>query len=277
MNIVDIPKTQGLWSRCMCAVLPLLALAIATPAASAQHAGHAGDVFVGVHEGHIETGLIDEDVVQEDVRVFESELGESGVPGFSDEPGWEAFPGTFDPDDRVGWNALHGLRRWNGDGFDEGVAEVMTVSFADLSFEIGDAASAGFDLAVQPDGGLHRHLGFFLSNESGDPAVGVYLIELELYADDPSLEHSAPFWIVFNNEDTEQAHEAAVEWVHEHLAGEEPCHGDINGDHLVDVSDILEVIGSWGPCDGCAADIDGNGMVDVTDLLEVLAAFGDCH
>ena len=52
--------------------------------------------------------------------------------------------------------------------------------------------------------------------------------------------------------------------------------GDLNGDGLVNVTDLLEVIGAWGACSGCAADIDGNGQVDVSDLLEVIGAWGPC-
>jgi murein tripeptide amidase MpaA len=48
--------------------------------------------------------------------------------------------------------------------------------------------------------------------------------------------------------------------------------GDATGDGVVDVSDILEVLGTWGPCPPtCPADVDGSGAVDVGDLLLVLA------
>ena len=243
------------------------------------HEGHAGDVYVHLEDGHIATGLVDEDEVEEHVRTFESELGESGVPGYSDEPGWEAFPGTFDPNIRVGWNATAGLSRWNGDGFDTDLDETMTVSFGTLSFEIANAPVNGFSLAVQADGGLHRHIGFYLDNAFGAPAVGVYLVELELYSSTGSPESSEPFWIVFNNEDDEENHEAAVEWVAENMAGEDHdhhCHGDVNDDEHVDVIDLLQLISDWGDCDGCESDLDGDGLVNVTDLLEVLEEWGEC-
>ena len=54
------------------------------------------------------------------------------------------------------------------------------------------------------------------------------------------------------------------------------CVGDINLDGTVDVLDLLQVIGNWGPCTSCPADIDGNGVVDVIDLLEVIANWGPC-
>jgi len=54
------------------------------------------------------------------------------------------------------------------------------------------------------------------------------------------------------------------------------CVGDITGDGVVDVVDLLEVLGAWGDCYACAADITGDGVVDVLDLLEVLEGWGSC-
>ena len=52
--------------------------------------------------------------------------------------------------------------------------------------------------------------------------------------------------------------------------------GDVNGDLVVDVADLLQLLGAWGPCADpcpptCAEDINGDCAVDVTDLLELLA------
>jgi hypothetical protein len=46
--------------------------------------------------------------------------------------------------------------------------------------------------------------------------------------------------------------------------------GDVNGDGVTDVSDLTEVIVSWGPCDACPADLDGDGAVGVSDLVLVV-------
>jgi hypothetical protein len=54
------------------------------------------------------------------------------------------------------------------------------------------------------------------------------------------------------------------------------CVGDINDDGIVNVDDLLEVIGSWGPCAGCIADLNGDGIVNVTDLLNLVDAWGVC-
>ncbi len=54
--------------------------------------------------------------------------------------------------------------------------------------------------------------------------------------------------------------------------------GDINGDGHVNVSDLLAVIGSWGPCPvpptSCPADINHDGTVSVNDLLLVITNWG---
>jgi hypothetical protein len=60
------------------------------------------------------------------------------------------------------------------------------------------------------------------------------------------------------------------------------CPADINGDHTVNVADLLTVISSWGACANCAAcpaDIapavhDCN--VNVADLLAVISSWGAC-
>jgi 6-phosphogluconolactonase (cycloisomerase 2 family) len=46
--------------------------------------------------------------------------------------------------------------------------------------------------------------------------------------------------------------------------------GDINGDGVVDVEDLLILLGDWGES-GSDADLDGSGTVDVEDLLILLA------
>ena len=51
------------------------------------------------------------------------------------------------------------------------------------------------------------------------------------------------------------------------------CHGDLNGDQVIDVQDILDLIGVWNTPDE-NADLDEDGQVDADDLLELLSLFG---
>ena len=53
------------------------------------------------------------------------------------------------------------------------------------------------------------------------------------------------------------------------------CPADTNGDGIVNVTDILAVVGAWGESGG-PADVNGDGTVDVTDLLTVVNAWGAC-
>jgi len=55
---------------------------------------------------------------------------------------------------------------------------------------------------------------------------------------------------------------------------------DLNHDSLVNVEDLLVVIGAWGSCPGlpqlCPADVNHDKVVNVSDLLAIIAAWGDC-
>lgn len=53
---------------------------------------------------------------------------------------------------------------------------------------------------------------------------------------------------------------------------------DLDGDGMVDVQDLLQVLAAWGPCDdpcppACAPDLDGDCAVGTGDLLVVLAGW----
>ena len=55
------------------------------------------------------------------------------------------------------------------------------------------------------------------------------------------------------------------------------CLGDVNFDSEVDVSDLLILIGDWGPCIACPSDLDGDGFVRVNDILMLISNWGACE
>jgi glucose/arabinose dehydrogenase len=59
---------------------------------------------------------------------------------------------------------------------------------------------------------------------------------------------------------------------------EGPALGDLNADGVVNVVDLLLLLGAWGDCDpppaACPADLTGDGTVNVLDLLLLLASWG---
>mgnify|MGYP002821244694 CR=1 FL=1 len=53
------------------------------------------------------------------------------------------------------------------------------------------------------------------------------------------------------------------------------CPGDLNGDGVVDVDDVLEVLSNYGTSSG-EGDVDGDGDSDVNDVLAVINGWGPC-
>jgi hypothetical protein len=50
----------------------------------------------------------------------------------------------------------------------------------------------------------------------------------------------------------------------------------VNGDGVVDQSDLEQVFDNFGPCDGCPEDVNGDGVVDWLDAVLVATQFGPC-
>jgi hypothetical protein len=59
-----------------------------------------------------------------------------------------------------------------------------------------------------------------------------------------------------------------------------PCTGDVTGDSVVDVLDLVQVVLSWGPCPRpptpCPADVMPDGVIDVQDLVDLVVNWGPC-
>lgn len=60
------------------------------------------------------------------------------------------------------------------------------------------------------------------------------------------------------------------------FGGSPACAADLDGDGLVEGSDLGIMLGSWGTCSGCAADLDGDGLVEGSDLGIMLGSWGAC-
>lgn len=52
------------------------------------------------------------------------------------------------------------------------------------------------------------------------------------------------------------------------------CPEDVNGDSVVNVTDLLTAVGNWG--ESGEGDVDGSGVVDVSDVLAIVNAWGSC-
>lgn len=245
-------------------------------AAIASHASavHQGDVFLAVDDGVIVTGQIGEDeAVDLTVRAFKAKFGDSGFPGFTANPGFDCLAGTFQPGSKIGFDVLDAVKVWNGTEFVETGGETITISFLSLSVTTGEGPVSGFELAVQANGGFHRHYNMFLNGVGGgDPDAGVYLLERELYSTDPAVGPSESFWFVLGHDASDAEIDAAYQYMLGQLAPQ-ACAGDLDGNDTVDGADLGAMLAAWGT-NNLAADLNDDGIVDGADLGALLSSWG---
>lgn len=254
-----------------CAVAGVILLLAPTQA----HAQHSGDIALEIAGGTITTNALSPAGGSTPERVFGASFGDTGVARFTSNPGFEALPGTFAAGTRVGFTPRAGLQRFTGDALAPVSDEQLEIRFLTLLSIVGADFTAGFDLAVQSNGGWHRHLSFTLGSAGGKlPPTGIYVAELELYATDGATLPSAPFWIVFNDGASVAEHDAALAWVAANLADGAPsCPADHDGDGLVGAPDLAALLSAWSSPD---FDLDGDGTTSAPDLAALLASWGPC-
>jgi len=195
-------------------------LLISVPAVPA-FAQHAGDIFLVVEDNAIVTGLHDGNTFMPD-RVFAAKFGDTGFPGFTSNPGFDSFPGTFEPGSMTGFNVLDRVLFWNGGDFEPTGGETFTVSFGPLEVTTGDGPVDGFGIVVPNNGAWHRHLGFSINDDGGgNTDDGVYLLELELWNDAGGIGNADPFFIVFDQNADQAEFDAALQFVEDMIGGSE--------------------------------------------------------
>jgi hypothetical protein len=262
--------------------LPLLrrgiAASIALATATAAHAQHEGDIGLAVVDGRIVTTAIEGAALGSPRRVFAGSFGDTGVPWFTSNPGFDALPGTFPTGTRVGFRFSGPLLVWDGAGFvttasDPALGERLRVSFLTLSATSGTEASPGFDLAVQGDGGWHRHLSMTMLPAAGAeaPAERTYAVQVELYSTAPGIAPSMAMWLVLDGgaPDFTDAFEAAEREIDPPV-----CAADLAVDGTVDGIDLGILLGNWGQPG--SADLNADGVVDGVDLGILLGNWGPC-
>lgn len=250
----------------------ILASIIALPA-MAQHA----DILITVESGALQVAAIDKTTgTITPTNVFAADLGETGIPHYIDEPGLDAEAGTLPPGSTLGFTIVGPLLRWDGASFvptsgsgcDAG--ETMTIQYVTLLRTTSCTDVAGFNLAVQADGGFHKHYVFGVQPDAaGSIDSDVYALQFTLRSSDPSIADSAPVWIVFNDGMTEAEHDAAIAFL------EGPaCEADLDGSGAVDGADLGAMLSAWGGSG--VGDLDANGVIDGADLGIMLSSWGSC-
>ncbi|MFM9957404.1 MAG: hypothetical protein ACKVZJ_04975 [Phycisphaerales bacterium] len=176
------------------------------------------DVLIEVVGGTLATAAIGEDEdpasIVPGVRVFPAELGEFPFgPGQGDEPGFQGF--NFPQGVTFTFDIRSALGEWNGS---EVVVSDNTMTVAASLADPGlpnVTSGAGFVpgfvfTSAGADGRIHQHVELGL-NSALTTDIGVYVLELQVSA--PGYGTTPAFWFVLNNGASEEAHDAAVEWV----------------------------------------------------------------
>jgi hypothetical protein len=181
---------------------------LATPVVAGEKEPHS-DVEIRTDNGRLITGTLNEGMFVRE-RVFGSELGEV-VPNITDEPGFDAQDGTLTPNSMLGFNLMNSLRVWNGSDFDTVSDSTMTLSFLTLeattSSNPGEVVN-GFNFLVDQFGGMHDHPAFILNAPA---STGVYLLEMQFTGG--GFADSESFYIVFNQNEDDSIHDAAIDYV----------------------------------------------------------------
>ena len=254
----------------LCALLTGGTLVACSTTAQAQH---AGDIGLRAQDGQLELyGPIGSD--EDTGGVFLGTFGDTGFEGYTPNPGFDALPGTFSGG-RIGFDALTGLFRWDPDTSSwlepSAVGERLSVSFITLETVIADEPIDGFDLAVQPDGGWHRHVNYeLLPDLGGTRLAGVYRVDMVLYST-AGLAESEPFTLLFDYEADPIDVASAIDSMYE----EPTCLGDLDESGSVDGGDLTQILADWGT-NSVISDLSGNGVVGGEDLTILLGRWGLC-
>ena len=261
----------------MTRALMMMTASLLSVAASWAGVEEHSDVVLLVEGGRIVTGVEEAGEVVVGARVFGSDFGET-IAHLTDEPGFDAFEGTFPQGSGVGFDILDALWRWDeGAGAFVLPAETLFVGLgaAQRTTPVMPATVApGFTFAaIGASGAMHQHLNMFLNVPQGD---GVYLYVFRLTQTSPAIGDSAPVYFVLNEGMDEGVHEAAMGFVEGSLS-DPGCPGDATSDGVVDFGDLNEVLNAWGASGpvGLGGDVTLDGRTDFADLDAVLAAWGD--
>jgi len=188
-----------------------LVMAVGVASSSARSEVPEGDVWLGLSDQRVTTGLISEDESETTpgVRVFLAHLGED-VPDFAAEPGWLALDGTFAPGSNISFTINRALRKWNGSSFSI-MDGSMNLSFGALeaTTPATDVVVNGFALTVDLEGGMHDHPDYLLLPPASD---GIYALELSFTSSTPNVLPSLPVWILFSQNASEADGQAAYDW-----------------------------------------------------------------
>lgn len=290
--------------------IALAAAALGAAGASAQHV----DVLIAVSSeapGELRSGAVNVELggIEIPVRVFAESVADSGADDLRGDEGFfgvtdagalpaGASPLPEDVDVRFDFISFAideqsaNLWFWDPlanptphfqpatDGMRVSFRKVPT-SFFNATVDGAPVDVPGFTIDRTGAGGLlHKHLTIVVDDSDSDAGTpvpsGIYALGYRLSY--PGAASELVIEVIEGG--LGGAGEAALEesrrFFEDYLIPPAPCPGDLNGDGVVDITDLATQLANFGAAgagleDG---DIDGDGDVDISDLAEMLAAFG---
>ena len=203
--------------------LPRMAAALA----GAAHGHGEGDIGLLWNGFNIVTAVAnDEDGTFADLGefVFAAELEDLGggfiggdAPGFFTTDGPTNTVGAFDIGTEISYQTMAALRVWNGSDF-SGIANPQLAQDAQgdtILTPLADMVVDGFGWTYN-GGDFDEHPDYGLVN----PETGIFLWEIQFTATAATgahLDTTQSLFVVFNNGESEEMHEEAIEWVEKNL------------------------------------------------------------
>lgn len=147
-------------------------------------------------------------------KIVEAEFHDGDT--FTENPGFLALDGVFNPQEPVWYSAVGKLHHFDGSKWVSNFTEELYL-YGDDSETIFNSQNVfsgdthGLIDYADSEGGLHTHLEFEVADSMGDGVVdkGIYMAAIRVYGDDHLS--SKPFYIAFNFGLSEAAFEAAIE------------------------------------------------------------------
>jgi hypothetical protein len=141
----------------------------------------------------------------------------------------------------------------------------------DLGYHIRRAGLTTAETAAHihgfaPPGG---NAGVLHALPAGSPKVGVWNYAA---AQEPSIEAG----LTYINIHTSAFPGGEIRGQVEIPAKKPQCPWDLDSDCIVGITDLLTLLGLWGPSQGHPADFDDDGIIGINDLLELLPHWGPC-
>lgn len=178
------------------------------------HGEHS--VKIEIHGGQVVASHLVGSVLHHDTAVFGASFGPGGG---TDEPGLHALPATFRPGTSWSLDLIAPVQRWTGSGFGPTDATIE-FEFGGQSISYGALPVRGLEVTSPADGGFHIHPSWALDGEAG-----IYLLQLRLRVNEPSIAPSAPLYLVFNSEQEASEHLGAITFVEDAIVGAMHFHG----------------------------------------------------